>query len=640
MSLIAKSMPRENLTRQRARAMDPQLTNLLEVPVAVLEEDGLTIRWANDCCATWLPEIAAGTSLARLVPAFTSKRAERGLRERKSHYVSARAPDQRGRERDVDYRRRPITLNGEPFWIVEGIDRAKAEVKQRLLEGHAKTIETNNRLLARRERDLEEKSARMRRLLDHMQEGMFVVDREGFVGSERSHACGRWFGGGERPTASDYMGKFDHDAGAWFAVSFEAVIEGLLPLDFTIPQLPTKMERDGIHLALSYVPISEEGVLDHLLVVVSDVTLAVQSERAKRRERDVVELTRRLLRDRAGLEQFIDEIDGMLATLAAGTCELDRTLRILHTIKGNCALFHAEAIALLCHELESELLADEITPPPQRLASLKDEWDGLVSPIRRLLGVDERRVVELSDAELANFVGVMDRLGSSREVKAIALSWRNPPVRNMLSTLAEQAAGLATRLDKELDVVIRDNALRLPHKPWRSFWSAMTHVVRNAVDHGIESREARESASKPVRGLVEFETEVNGSSVIVRVRDDGAGIAWDRVAKRRQARLGNDADISQNALCGELLEAGFSTREVVSEVSGRGIGLSAAAAACRSLGGEVRIASSPGRGTTVEFCFRDSRLAELAEASRRLHSQTDSGLFVASDTRPVATVRP
>ena len=497
--------------------MDTRLLELLECPVALLAEDGDTIRWTNDAFSRWFPQATVGSSLRARIDAFDSKRANRGLANRRAHSVGAMAPDTHARMRHVEMRRHPIELDGDALWVVEGSDQSKAAVKQSLLEGYAKTIEVNNRLLAQREKRLADKTAEMRRLLDHMQDGMFVVDRDGIVGNERSAACQTWFGDPSEPTAAAYLGAFDEDAGAWFEVAFDAVRDGLLPLDFTVPQLPTTMENDGTYLSLSYVPIADDEQLDNLLVIVSDVTANVERERAKQHEREVVELTRRMLRDRAGLEQFIEEIDAMLATLAAPECELETALRLLHTIKGNCALFGADGIASRCHELESRAIEQQSPPTKKQLTVISADWNHLITPIRKLMGVHDRSIVELSDRELASFVSVMDRAGSSREIKAIALSWRNPPVRNMLSMLSEQAATIASRLGKELDVVIRDNAMRLPLKPWRSFWTGMTHIVRNAVDHGIEDNHVRVAAGKPARGLVVFETEVVSNAIVIRV---------------------------------------------------------------------------------------------------------------------------
>ena len=594
--------------------LSAELLELLDVPVALLEADGVTVRWTNQSFRTWAPLMRPGQSLASAITGFGSARAQRGLASHSDHSVPGRAPDRRGRVRDVEYRRRSIELNGESLWLVEGLDRSKAEVKQTLLDTHARTIERNNRQLARREAALESHNAAMQRVLDNTTDGLFVVDMHGMVDAQRSRICERWFGKTGRMKAVDLLAGFDVDAAAWFDVAFEAVTARVLPPAFTIAQLPTKMSKQGQHLSLRYVPIVDGDQLEHVLVVVTDVTAELEQARAKAHEQDMLELTRRLLRDRSGLEQFMLEIDTMLESLISAQPSREEVTRLLHTIKGNCALFGANAISSICHAIESEVVSSGDAPSEEALCGLRDEWNELARPVRSILGSGDRFAVELCDRELTAFLDAMGHC-EAEQVRLIAMSWRNPPVRNMLTLLGEQAVRLGQRVRKPVEFVVRDHGLRLPLKQWRAFWSSLNHVIRNAVDHGIEDSEGRISRGKAVRGLVTLETNVENDCIVIRLSDDGNGVDWDLVAAKRRARLGV-VDVTREDLVAELLTNGFSTRDSATEVSGRGIGLDAVAMAARAVGATVAIRSVPGQGTTFEFCFRDAQLVSLARASR------------------------
>ncbi len=607
----------------------------MTVPVALLEPDGLTIRWANRCLREWIPGLGVGDSIATHVAPFTARRATRALERGRAHYVAAEALDKRGHNRNVDYHRHPVLLDGEALWLLEGYDRSKAQVVQSLLDTHARTIERNNRLLATRERQLEQTTEQMRRVLDNTNQGMFVVDMNGVVGSERSRACSAWFGDDEAPLASEYMGSFDEKAGAWFDLAFDAVAQGMLPPDFTIPQLPTRLEGTKTQLEVDYAPIFDsDEELTHVLVVVSDITDHLAAERAKEKERDVVELTRRLLRDRTGLEQFFEEIESLLVKLREPSIDLVSCKRFLHTIKGNCALFGATAFAARCHEIESGVEADAAVPKAETVAALKREWENMMSPIKQMLESSDRSVVELTDSELSGFVALVDG-ASPEQMKAVARSWRNPPVRNMLALLGEQSARIALRLNKEVDIVIRDNGLRLPLKAWRPFWSALVHVLRNALDHGMEMPDDRVANNKSRRGLITLEASVDKEEVILRFTDDGPGINWPKVEAKYFERVGSGPKPSRAVLTQELLRNGFSSRQEVSELSGRGVGLDAVAHACASVGGKMDVISEPGEGTQFIFRFDDPELVKMVGASCLAHAPDSRGMLGANESRDV-----
>ncbi len=131
----------------------------------------------------------------------------------------------------------------------------------------------------------------------------------------------------------------------------------------------------------------------------------------------------------------------------------------------------------------------------------------------------------------------------------------------------------------------------------RSLGPALLHLVRNAVDHGIELPEEREAAGKPAAGTVDVTIHQTESSVHVAVRDDGGGVD---LAKLR-ARLGAQAPQDDRQLLHRIFDHGLSTRDEATELSGRGVGLDVVAERVGAVGGSVRVSSTPGVGTTFEL---------------------------------------
>ncbi len=128
----------------------------------------------------------------------------------------------------------------------------------------------------------------------------------------------------------------------------------------------------------------------------------------------------------------------------------------------------------------------------------------------------------------------------------------------------------------------------------------LTHLVRNAIDHGIEGPEERRARGKPPEGRLVLRAFHDGGTMVIQVADDGAGLDRERIA-RKAAQLGRagDGSLSEEELARVIFEPGFSTMEVVTDISGRGVGLDVVRRNVEALHGTVGVTSEPGRGTTV-----------------------------------------
>jgi two-component system chemotaxis sensor kinase CheA len=133
----------------------------------------------------------------------------------------------------------------------------------------------------------------------------------------------------------------------------------------------------------------------------------------------------------------------------------------------------------------------------------------------------------------------------------------------------------------------------------------LTHIVRNAVDHGIESSEDRIAAGKGARGTIYLNAYHQGTQVVIEVRDDGRGVDLDRIRKQAvQQGLVKAEDASRLLDCeltNMIFEPGFSTASQVTEVSGRGVGMDVVRTVLDKLKGTVQVISNPGKGTTIQL---------------------------------------
>ncbi|MEO8184694.1 MAG: ATP-binding protein [Deltaproteobacteria bacterium] len=478
--------------------------------------------------------------------------------------------------------------------------RERAEEEQRRLE----------QLVAERTRELHARNLDMRRVLDHVGQGFLTLDRDASMSSERSAVLERWLGAiGSTRGFGSYLSQTNPDAGAWFDLNWPAVIEDALPIELALDQLPKRIQVGERVLEIEYRPIQlETGELERVLVVLSDRTAELERLRAEADERELTRLFTRLLNDRSGFLEFSSEVRTLLDGIVTET-DVPALRRYLHTLKGSAAIYGLDSLSTLCHELEDDL-SEGKRLETARVNRLTARWTGLCEKLGPLLE-HQRDRFELERVDYEQALAALDQALPHAEIRRQLLEWQLEPTQATLLRLAEHAEGLAERLGKgPIDVRIESGQLRLDPSEWRDFWSAAVHLVRNCIDHGLETPEERQALGKPVPGRVDLRTVLRSGRFTIEVADDGRGIDWSGVAER--ARSVSLPVATRSDLTEALFAPGLSTRKEVSELSGRGVGLALVKEACDKLGGSIGIDSAPGGGTTFRFSWPASRIEPRA----------------------------
>ena len=203
--------------------------------------------------------------------------------------------------------------------------------------------------------------------------------------------------------------------------------------------------------------------------------------------------------------------------------------------------------------------------------------------------------------ELASTLDRMDRVVGDLQRRALEL--RTTPLLRILEPLPRAAREIAEKLGKKVEVVLRGAELELDRSILDRLGDPLVHLLRNAVDHGLEDPAARSLAGKPEAGRIEIEARRERDTIHIAVRDDGAGIDLDAVRRRavEAGLLPHDVavDLPPEQVAGLIFHAGLSTAGSVSEVSGRGVGMDAVRTTTESLGGTVEVRTTRGSGTTI-----------------------------------------
>ncbi len=280
-------------------------------------------------------------------------------------------------------------------------------------------------------------------------------------------------------------------------------------------------------------------------------------------------------------------------------------------VRAEPSLLDPTTLSPLVHEAKRIHLEQSLLRP--HLREIRRMLRALLAEIDPSLGVErlhERIVKTLSyGSELERRITDLNASWSNSEFSlTMALEQIDETVRAaaMVSVGALEAQvhrtarGAAATVGKRVRVAFSGDAY-VDATVERSLGPALLHLVRNAVDHGIEAPEARAAAGKPTQGVVEVRIQQSDSSVHVRVSDDGAGVDLEEL-RQKVARLEPDrAPQNEQELLQRIFDHGVTTRATATELSGRGVGLDVVARQVRSLGGTVRVASTRGAGTTFEF---------------------------------------
>jgi two-component system chemotaxis sensor kinase CheA len=483
------------------------------------------------------------------------------------------------------------------------------------------------RIVEARTATIRENQRDMYLILNNLEEGLVTINLDGRISSETSRAVKTWFGA---PVAgeefSTWIGQRDAGFGERFSLGLESLQEGMLPTEVSLSQLPERLNDGEKTYSVRYQmitnandgpdrisneyatiprpgPASGKALPEKILVIITDITELLSKNAAERHQGELLQLFQHMMRDKIGFLEFVAEADDIMRSLKGGHYDsLDHLKRLVHTLKGNSAIFGMRRVSEICHEIENEIAEQGGAPAGMEMAALDQAWGQIRPDIEKLIGETRQSGIEIDDADYETILKTLRDGVNGGIVARMMESWRLEPTGKRLVRIKHQLKGLAERMGKSnVSVSIEPNDLRFNSERYAPFWSAFIHVLRNTVDHGIEDREERQKSGKPEQSAIRVATAMHGDLFVVTVEDDGPGVDWERL-RTKAGELGVAASTLEEPVKLICLP-GVSSKETVTELSGRGMGMSAVADACEALGGTIAVKSQRGVGTRIEFAF-------------------------------------
>ncbi len=439
----------------------------------------------------------------------------------------------------------------------------------------------------------------LKAVLDNVEQGLCLVGIDGKIASGYSAAFSRWFGAPEPGiTLWDYARPRHPKLASVLESAWGDLGAGYMPAWVVLSQCPSQLVWRGRTYSMRFRPIGDRDAPTSILLVIADVTETVDAERRLESKHDLLALFEHFTSDPTAFRRAMVELDGLVrAALApprvgAGTAYAHR----LHTLKGCASMYGLTSLVNRTHVIEDEWgQMGEV-----KAASLEDLrriWDEVEVRVQAWMQTERTLVVtepELRRIELA----VREAATPVALAMLERLAWER--VDRRLAEQSVRIADLAAQLGKlEPEVVVDAQDVRVPPNFCADLWSSLVHVLKNAVDHGIEDSATRTSLGKPERGKVVLSARADDRVLEVEVRDDGRGIDWSNVREKARARglpTSRRSDLVDALFC-----EGLSTREEVTHVSGRGLGTAAVRHIVEKHGGRVRVESELGKWTSFRF---------------------------------------
>ena len=290
--------------------------------------------------------------------------------------------------RDFSVRARRVS-NDELGVLTETFNDMLAGIQARdgELEQHRSHLEG---LVTARTQELAARNSALRLVLDNVDQGLATIGVGGVLNPERSEAFDRWFGSarGARPFF-DALAPDDERLRALLDLGWQQVVDGLLPAEVSVEQLPKRFDRDERHFTLNVKLIASGEALAGALLVVTDVTTELEARREQARQREETQVFRRLARDKAAVVACLEETGSLVEQLRAASTGAPQQLALVHTMKGNAAQYDVRSVADAAHDMESEIV-DAGAPldaargaPPHRVG--RDRGPGRTGRRRRRL---------------------------------------------------------------------------------------------------------------------------------------------------------------------------------------------------------------------------------------------------------------
>lgn len=512
-------------------------------------------------------------------------------------------------------------LDGQSAYLMYFRDVTLEETLQRKYRAELEKTEAYARDL---EKMVDQRTAEVKRLnvllkalLDSLSQGFFAFDDKGNCLEVYSKACESILNcqpHGKNVTEVLQLPQAQHDGfKKWMLTAFSE----MLPFEDLAPLAPQSLiTQDQKHIKLEYYPLrGNENNIEALVVVATDISELLSAQHQAEKDAAKVQMILSLIKNRQQTDRFLSEIEHLvhevpLDLTSQASCNIDRLFRNLHTIKGGAATYSIKNVVDLCHHAEAYLQEYKMHKSEEhwnKLVSVASqipvEYNAFLQENETILGDKRRRSqkwYDIPESKLKDFSNKLESKDKNLH-QEFNEYFIYESLKEKFSSFNEVLQNMAYLLGKKINSLnVPEHDIAFPEETFGPLMSTWIHFFRNVIDHGIEAPEQRLASGKSEFGNIFIDYKLTSTHLHIEIRDDGAGISADKLRnKLTEKGLSVDHE-SDEEIIQHVFDSQVSTRDEVSEISGRGIGMDAIKAAVQDLNGKAWVESKAQQGTCLK----------------------------------------
>jgi len=465
-------------------------------------------------------------------------------------------------------------------------------------------------------------------LLNNSGQGFLSFNSQFVIQGEYSRQCVDFFQG-EIKGKSILKVLFTQEDPKFLRDSFDLIFKDSEFLESIEELLPDEIKNQNRILKIQYKMIErDEKTENKIMLILTDVTQEKMLAEQISEEEDLNRLIVNASKNKEAFIGFIKETQELFEwidkelSLNPKSVELKKLFRCFHTIKGNSGIYHMVKIVDETHELEDalgkilkenrEITTDILKQLKQKTFHIKDLWDQYLEQIKSFISEEEMENREVTfRITLDQFTHFQSCLEGKifpefkNEVNGALKVLQRESIKPIHQRYLGLISDLAKRLNKSIEFIFEGENMKVPMKKLEGFFSVLVHLVRNAVDHGIEPPQHRLASGKSETGQIIFSASIQSDIFYLNIKDDGQGIDPEKVKeislKKKIVETSFFEKASREKVIRLIFSPGFSSKEEVSDISGRGVGMDAVLAEVENLGGKISVRSTPGKGCDFEI---------------------------------------
>lgn len=498
--------------------------------------------------------------------------------------------------------------------VIEELKKAQQE-----LENYSKNLE---KMVEVRTLEVRELNQKLKALLDSLNQGFLIFDSTGSCWEVSSKAC-------QIVIETDPAGqkiwdvlKVHPDKQDGFRKWMITLFGELLPFQDMADLGPKEFSHSqGRNIKLEYYPIRDfKNEISGVVLVATDISELINAQREAEKEKANSQFILKVVKQKKSFQTYYTESNRIFkdflesTKLAPGLWNLDLVFRLLHTLKGGAASFSVKTISETAHLLENQVL--QLQNEPDQFN--REDWDSseqkfiqefkeFQNEAQELLGSSgsqsQVEKVELPKAQLIQIIDLLSFWSKTRTFSEnLKEEYLTEPLQESFASYEYLVQSTADQLGKKIQPLFFSTPqFRWSPEPYKSFLSSLVHVFRNAIDHGIETPEERLKAGKSEIGKIEIHSHINSNCIELVISDDGKGISRERIEMKMLEKGISVQNMNEKQILMQIFEPQFTTKNQVTDLSGRGVGLDAVKHEIEKLGGTVDLESSMGAGTRFIF---------------------------------------